>query len=75
MAQLIQSDQGWMIEIPPDMAKMIGVPEGSIGVLHPRGGGIEVELLPPLDAEIKASVIKGCEELRETFEELKRRGD
>ncbi|MBK9313935.1 MAG: hypothetical protein IPM55_06765 [Acidobacteria bacterium] len=75
MAQLIQSDQGWIIEIPPDMAKLIGVPEGSVGVLHPKDGAIEVELLPPLDAEIKSSVLEGCEELRETFVELKRRGD
>lgn len=75
MAQLIQNDHGWIIEVPPDMAKMIGVPEGSVGVLHPRDGAIEVELLPPLDPAIKSSVIEGCEELRETFEELKRRGD
>jgi hypothetical protein len=75
MAQVMQTDQGWIIEIPPDMAKLMGVAEGSVGVLHPKAGAIEVEVLPPLDPDIEASVLEGCEEFREAFEELKRRGD
>jgi hypothetical protein len=75
MVQVMETDQGWLIEIPAEMAKMMGVEEGSVGVLHPKEGAIEVEVLPPLDPDIRASVLKGCEELREAFEELKRRGD
>ncbi|MCI0391342.1 MAG: hypothetical protein MOB07_21585 [Acidobacteria bacterium] len=75
MAQVMETDQGWIIEIPAEMARVMGVEEGSVGVLHPKTGAIEVEVLPPLDPDIKASVLEGCEELREAFEELKRRGD
>jgi hypothetical protein len=75
MAQVVATDQGWIIRIPDDMAPIMGVARGSVGVLHPSAGGLNVEILPPLDAEMRASVLQGCEELREAFEELKRLGD
>ncbi|MFN0124220.1 MAG: hypothetical protein ACKV2V_27285 [Blastocatellia bacterium] len=75
MAQLAQVDQGWIISIPDDMVKIMGVARGSVGVLHPKAGGIEVEILPPLDPDLRSSVLEGCEELREAFEELKHIGD
>ncbi len=75
MAQVMETDQGWLIHIPDDMAPVMGVPYGSVGVLHPTAGALKVEILPPLAADIRASVLQGCEELREAFEELKRLGD
>jgi hypothetical protein len=75
MAQVLATDQGWIIRIPDDMAPIMGVVRGSVGVLHPTAGGLNVEILPPLEQEMRASVLQGCEELREAFEELKRLGD
>lgn len=75
MAQVVKTDQGWIIKIPDDMVKIMGVPEGSVGVLYPSEGTISIEVLPPLEPDIKASVLQGCEEMREAFEEMKRLGD
>ena len=73
--QVQQADQGWIIDIPPNMAEVMEVPHGSIGVLHPYKGGIEVEILPPSTPEFTASVLETCEQFRAAFEELKRLGD
>jgi hypothetical protein len=70
-----KTDQGWIIDIPPDMADVMGVAHGSIGVLSPRQGGISIEILPPPSPEFVASVLETCEEFREAFEEMKRLGD
>jgi hypothetical protein len=70
-----KTDQGWIIDIPPDMADVMGVAHGSIGVLYPRQGGISIEILPPPSPEFVASVLETCEEFREAFEEMKRLGD
>ena len=75
MAQLVQTDQGWIIKIPDDIIKIMGVAAGSVGVLYPGEGTLSIEILPPLDPEIKASVLQGCEEMRAAFEEMKRLGD
>ncbi len=73
--QVQQIDQGWFIDIPPDMADVMEVAPGSIGVLYPHKGGIEIEILPPPTPELIASVREICEEFREPFEALKRLGD
>ena len=75
MAQVFATDQGWIIRIPDEMAPVMGVPCGSVGVLHPERGALKVELLPPLEPEIQASVLAGCAEMRAAFEALKRLGD
>ena len=68
-------DQGWIIEIPPEMAQAMGVAEGSIAVLYTKEKGIEVEILPPPSPELKSSVRRIHEKYKATFEELKRLGD
>ncbi|MBS1809907.1 MAG: hypothetical protein JST84_17230 [Acidobacteria bacterium] len=70
-----KTDQGWIIDIPPDMADVMGVAHGSIGVLYPRKGGLSIEVLPPPLPELVSSVLETCEEFREAFEEMKRLGD
>lgn len=70
-----KTDQGWIIDIPLDMADVMGVAHGSIGVLYPHAGGISIEVLPPPTPEFVASVLETCEEFREAFEEMKRLGD
>lgn len=70
-----KTDLGWVVEIPPEIARALGVADGSLAVLHPQDGSLEVEILPPPSPELKAEVRRICEELGETFEELKRLGD
>jgi len=66
---------GWVIEIPPEMTRALGVAEGSLAVLHAKTGTIEVEILPPPSPELVESVRETYEEFKEAFEEMKRLGD
>lgn len=70
-----KTDLGWVIEIPAEMAQTMSVAEGSLIVLYPKEGNVEVEILPPPSPEHKESVRRIHEKYRETFEELKRLGD
>jgi hypothetical protein len=70
-----KTDLGWVVEIPPEIARALGVAEGSLAVLHPQDGSLEIEILPPPSPEIKESVRRISEKYKETFEELKRLGD
>jgi hypothetical protein len=70
-----KTDLGWVVEIPPEIARALGVAEGSLTVLHPQDGSLEIEILPPPSPEIKESVRRISEKYKETFEELKRLGD
>ncbi|HJQ31066.1 MAG TPA: AbrB/MazE/SpoVT family DNA-binding domain-containing protein [Pyrinomonadaceae bacterium] len=63
------------MDVPPEMAKALGVEEGSVIVLYPRGGGMSYEILPPLPSDMRASVLQTCEEFKDAFAEVKRRGD
>jgi len=57
------------------MAEVLGVPEGSLIVLHAKGGSVETEILPPPSPEFAERVQYILEKNKETFEELKRLGD
>ncbi|MFN0124597.1 MAG: hypothetical protein ACKV2V_29195 [Blastocatellia bacterium] len=70
-----QTQQGWIIRMPPEMARTVGVAEGSVIVLHTREGTIETEILPPLAPELKDISRRIMAENMELFEELKRIGD
>ena len=70
-----RKELSWIFDIPSDMAKKMNVAEGSIAVLHPREGSIEVEVLPPPSQELLYEARETYEEMKEVFEELKRRGD
>ncbi len=70
-----KTDQGWIIDIPPNMADVMGVAHGSIGVLYPHAGGISIEVLPPPSPELIDLVNEIAEQFREDFEEMKRFGD
>jgi len=70
-----KSDLGWVIEIPPEMAKAMGVVEGSLAVLHTKAGSFEVEILPPPSPELKQSVRRIHDKFKDGFEEMKRLGD
>lgn len=70
-----KTDRGWIIELPIDMTQALGIEPGSFAVLYTKSGNVEVEVLPPISAELEASVIETCEEFNDVFEEMKRRGD
>ena len=70
-----KTGRGWVMDIPPEMAKAMGVDEGSVIVLYPREGGMSYEILPQLPPDMRASVLQTCEEFREAFAEMKRLGD
>jgi hypothetical protein len=70
-----KTGRGWVMDIPPEMAKALGVEEDSVIVLYPREGGMSYEILPPLSPDMQASVLQTCEEFKEAFEEMQRLGD
>jgi hypothetical protein len=70
-----KTEQGWIINMPPEMAKVTGMAEGSLVVLYAKEGGLSVEVLPPPSAELEQEIREIYEEYKETFEELKRLGD
>ena len=70
-----KTGRGWLMDIPPEMARALGVDEGSVIVLYPHEGGMSYEILPPLPPEMQASVLQTCEEFKEAFAEMKRLGD
>ena len=70
-----KTGRGWIMDIPPEMAKALGVEEGSVIVLYPHEGGMSYEILPPLSPDMQASVLETCEQFKEAFAEMKRLGD
>jgi len=50
-----KTGRGWIMDIPSEMAKTMGVEEGSVIVLYPREGGMSYEILPPLPVDDSAS--------------------
>lgn len=70
-----KTEQGWIIEMPPEMANAVGVAEGSYVVMYVREGSLETEILPPLSPEMKDIAQYVIEKNQGLFEELKRLGD
>ena len=69
------AEPSWVIQIPSDMAQIMGIEVGSLGVLHPKSGGADIEILPPIPPELKEEARDTFEELKEYFAEMKRIGD
>jgi hypothetical protein len=72
---LTQTQQGWILKMPADMATVLGAAEGSLLMLYAKPEGISTEILPPTSPELKASVRRICEKYKDDFEEMKRFGD
>lgn len=47
------TEQGWVIDMPEEMAKSIGVEEGSTILLYGSDGRIRTEILPPLSPQLQ----------------------
>lgn len=68
-------EQGWIVEMTPDMICSLGVAEGSRILLTSREGGISAEILPPLTPKMKEIAQYLLKKNHELYEELKRLGD
>src|ERR1044071_4893577 len=51
-----KTDLGWVVDVPGEIARELGVAEGSIALLHAKDGRLEVEILPPPSMELIESV-------------------
>lgn len=71
----LKTTQGWVIEIPPEFAKALGVEVGTFALLNAMDGNLAIEYLPPPSQELIDEVDETWEELKDAFEEMKRRGD
>lgn len=70
-----KSKQGWIIELPDDFAKEIGVEKGSIAVLYGGNGKLETEIIPPPSPELEKAVDRIYDKYKDAFAEMKRIGD
>jgi hypothetical protein len=70
-----KTEQGWVVDIPAEIASSLGVAEGSIVVLHAKDGNLETEILPPPAPELVKSSRRIYEKYKDAFAEMKRRGD
>ena len=70
-----KTDLGWVIEIPTEIVKAMGVEEGSIAVLHVKDGNLGTEILPPPSPEFKSAAHRIHDKHKEAFEEMRRLGD
>ena len=70
-----QTAQGWVVDLPSEMAQAIGVVEGSMIILYAHEGGVRTEILPPVSAEIKNVSQYLLHKNRALYEEMKKVGD
>jgi hypothetical protein len=70
-----KTEPGWVIDIPAEMATTLKVEPGSVAILYPKEGMLEVEILPPPSAELQADCERLFTKYKTTFEALKRLGD
>ncbi|MDT4955167.1 MAG: hypothetical protein QOJ02_3305 [Acidobacteriota bacterium] len=69
-----RTEGDWVLEMPAEMARALGVAEGSLAVLHVEAGKIEVEVLMP-SPEMERAASRLHEKYKDAFAELKRLGD
>ena len=70
-----KTEQGWVVEMPPEMSNEAGVAQGSYIILYLSKGQVKAEILPPASAELKQEVREIADKFRDAFAEMKRRGD
>ncbi len=70
-----QTEQGWVIDLPSEMARSIGIAEGSMVILYAHEGGIRTEILPPVAQEIKDISQYLLKKNHALYEELKKIDD
>ena len=69
------ADEGWVLDMTPEMARAAGVTEGSLVLFYFKDGAVSAEVLPSPSAELRAEVREIAGEFADAFAEMKRRGD
>ncbi len=70
-----KTEQGWVVEMPPEMTNQAGVAQGSYIILYLSEGQVKAEILPPASEELKRDVREIADKFQDAFAEMKRRGD
>jgi bifunctional DNA-binding transcriptional regulator/antitoxin component of YhaV-PrlF toxin-antitoxin module len=70
-----KTDQGWVVDIPAELIQALGIAHGSQAVLEVRDDRLEVAILPPPSPELLEEIRETHAALKDTFAELKQRGD
>ncbi len=70
----VQSENGWVIEMTPEMAQLAGVAEGSVIAFYLSEGAVMAEILPP-SPELRQETQRIGSKLKDVFAEMKRLGD
>lgn len=70
-----KTEQGWVIDLPEEMAQTIGVEAGSMVVLYASEEGLRTEVLPPVSQKLKDISQYLLNNNRTVYEELKKLGD
>jgi hypothetical protein len=65
----------WLVEIPADAIKELGLVEGSRIALTVKNGEVSGDILPPMSDEMQNISKRILEKRREVYEELKQLGD
>ena len=70
-----QTEQGWVVDIPEEIARAQNVPEGSMVLMHFKDGNLSLEILPPPSPALVESSRRIANKYKEAFAEMKRHGD
>jgi hypothetical protein len=70
-----KTEQGWVKDIPPEMASLLQVAPGSLAILFPKEGRLDIQILSLPSTELREDFERLYAKYQETFEELKRLGD
>ena len=69
------SQNSWVIDVTPEMAREIDAPAGSHILLHFIKGQIATETIPPLSPVLAGIVDSIADDLDDVFQEMKQLGD
>ncbi len=75
LLHITPQDEGWVLQMSPEMARAAGVAENSSIVFYLSDGTVAAEILPPATTEMKESVRRFVERNAGFLEEMKRLGD
>ena len=75
LTHVTPQDDGWVLQMSPEMARAAGVAENSLIVFYLSDGAVAAEILPPATTEMKESVRRFVERNAGFLEEMKRLGD
>jgi hypothetical protein len=70
-----KTELGWIVDVPREMADALKIAPGSLLLLYPKEGAVELEILPPPDAELLTDFERMYERYQDVCGALERLGD